>query len=442
MRSTLSRRFASLLAWGRSVEKQTGSPAAARSFEHHGALRPSGFLADVSSVTSVTAGLNTSGAVAGGFPFIFGAGRALGCGAGVRVVEEPRKLHADSVASFTLGESSGALISENSRQALVWGVGTEGQLGLGGAMGPAGSYHGGAQEPLVEAPRKLLGEPLRAIALARHRTVLLTMDGVVFCAGSGFHGELGVGASGVATAPASVVGLHEPIAAVAAGLQFTLAAGTSGAVFFFGSLGYGGSSGGGTLLRSTAGPVRLELAGAATGAPLMVAAGLHHALMSDGAKLWAMGAAWDGSGVRGGAPREVTLPHGVTSVTRVIAGPWTAAIIDGAGRAWVAGRLASPLLLGGETGPSAARALSEGRVRSGDAEIARGAAPLSRARLLADLGLDDEVGAAGGADGDGLVVAGGELYAPRLTRVLDAALEGRRMRELALGAAHAVAAVE
>ena len=378
----------------------------------------------------------------------------MGLGAGVRAVDGPRMLRSTRVRSLVLGECTGAAISESDAQAFVWGVGTEGQLGFGGAMGPEGSYHGGAQASLVESPRALAGEPLAAVALARHRTVLLTTDGVIFCAGSGFHGELGVGASGVATAPASVIGIYEPIASVAAGLQFTLAAARSGAVYFFGNLGYGGTASSNSL-RASSGPIRLEIAGAAVGSPLIIAAGLHHALVSDGSRLWALGAAWDGSGVHSGAPREITLPRGVKRIARVVAGPWTSAIVDGDGRVWIAGRLASPLLLGGETGPSAARALTEGRVAAGSATgsavsssagslahaTAATSAPLSRARLLADLGLGDEVGAAGGVDGDGLVVAGGELYAPRLTRVCDAALQGRRVTDLTLGAAHALAVV-
>jgi hypothetical protein len=456
MRATRALRGA-LLAWGRATEHATGSRGA---LEHHGATAPSG-TAGRADFAAVAAGHHASGALtAAGEALVWGTGRALGLGPGVGAAASARPLAGapPPLCALALGEHTGAALSAGAAaQARVWGVGVDGQLGLGGALGPKGSYHGGAQEALVATPRALEGEPLAAVALARFRTLLLTTEGVVFAAGAGFHGELGVsGFGGVATAPASVVGLpaDDPVAAVAAAHTFSLAATRRGRLFFWGLLGghggtravvVGGGAGGGgagaggaagapaatASLRSAA-PLELILPGS-VGAPLMLAAGHAHALISDGARVWALGASWAGDGDAAVAPRAVALPRGVARVARVAAGPWTAGIVDGDGRAWLAGRLASPLLLGGEAGPSAARALARG-------DDARAGA-VSRARLLEALGQADEIGAAGGADADGLVVAGGALFAPRLTRVVDAALAGARVVDLAIGAAHAVAVV-
>jgi len=438
-----------LLAWGACALRQTGSPAGAGAFEHHGALAPAATAARGDFVAAAAAG-DASGALdAAGAAWTWGAGRALGQGAGVRAAPAPRALRAPRAAFFALGEATGVLLDAAGAQAHVWGEGAEGQLGLGGPIGPKGSYHGGAQEAVVWEPRALAGEPLAAAAAARHRTLLLSRAGVVYAAGAGFHGELGAGASGVATAPASVVGLPEgdPVVAVAAGHTFTLAATASGRLFFLGLLGargapgaLGGAGGAGGAAPAPAPPVAPLRAAVPTelalpglppgGARLSLAAGLHHALVTDGARLWALGAAWDGSGAGGGAPRRVALPRGVRAIARVAAGAWAAAAVDGDGRAWVAGRLGSPLVLGGEAGPSAAAALAAGRAGRGP-----------RAPLLAALGQEDEIGEAGGADADGLVEAGGALWAPRLTRVLDAALEGRRVVDIALGSSHVVAVV-
>jgi len=407
----------SLLAWGRAAEHATGSPtAAAGRVDHHGALRPSGPSGARADFVSAAAGHLASGALAAdGAAFVWGTGRALGLGRGVASAAAPRALGGvPPLRLLALGEHTGAAVCARDAQARVWGVGVDGQLGLGGALGPLGSYHGGEQEALVAAPRALAGEPLAAVALARFRTLLLTADGVVFAAGAGFHGELGIsGTSGVATAPASVVGLPAGVTAIAAAHTFSLAATRCGRLFVWGLVGRGGTRavvgarGGAAAappraaaaaptLRAAA-PLELALPGG-VGAPLMLAAGHGHAIISDGARLWMLGAAWAGDGAVAVAPARVALPAGVARVARVAAGPWTAGIVDERGRVWLAGRLVSPLLLGSGERPS--------------------------------------------ADQDGLVNVDGALFAPRLTRVVDGALEGARVVDLALGAAHAVAVVE
>ena len=67
---------------------------------------------------------------------------------------------------------------------------------------------------------------------------------------------------------------------------------------------------------------------------------------------------------------------------------------------------------------------------------------MSRTGLLTALGLEDEIGAGGGRDADGLIVSDGVLFAPRLTLVQDVNLDGHRITHLALGASHALAIVE
>jgi hypothetical protein len=415
----------SLLAWGRAAEHATGSPSAGRGLEHHGALRPSGPPAARADFVSVAAGHHTSGALAAdGAAFVWGTGRALGLGLGVASAAAPRALGGvPPLRALALGEHTGAAVCAREAQARVWGVGVDGQLGLGGALGPQGSYHGGEQPALVPAPRALAGEPLAAVALARFRTLLLTADGVVFTAGAGFHGELGVsGTSGVATAPASVVGLPAGVAAVAAAHTFSLAATRCGRLFVWGLVGRGGTravvgargsaaaapraaAAAAPSLRAAA-PVELALPGG-VGAPLMLAAGHGHALVSDGERLWTLGAAWAGDGAVAVEPARVALPRGVARVARVAAGPWTAGVVDERGRVWLAGRLDSPLLLGSGERPA-----------------------------------DDKGAGAGAGGARGLVVVDGALFAPRLTRVVDDALDGARVVDLALGAAHAVAVVE
>lgn len=447
--STSSNRVVSgsVLAWGRGSEYQTGSPPLARGATHHGAFVPAGFSSSKADAVAVSAGSDVSGIInSNGQTFLFGTGCALGLGDGITCAAKPSALGGEkapvSLSQLALGESTSVAINWNG-QALVFGRGIDGQLGLGGPMGPVGSYHGGAQEDLITSPRALHGEPLASIAVARHRTLLLTKDGVVFTAGSGFHGELGAGgASGVVTAPASIVGLPnpkvDPVTSIAAGHTFTLAATQSGRLFFWGQVGHGGGPSN-TLLRSRV-PTELTLPNAQS-KPLSLAAGLHHALITDHEFLWALGSSWEHGGfdsVTGVAPRIIPLPRGVRHIAQVVAGPRTAGIVDGDGRAWLAGRLDSPLLLGGETGPTIANALSSDTYQQQQQHQKGG----TRAGLLTALGLEDEIGLSGGKDGDGIVVHDGSIFAPRLTLVQDVALDGRRIIHLALGKAHALAVVE
>lgn len=442
-----ARQHGSLLAWGGADHCQTGSPPEADGATHHGAFAPLGFH-DRSDICSVATAAHVSGAISrDGRTYTWGTGSTLGLGVGISSAAEPREIASDRFQSLKFSETAAVAISSGAdSQAFVWGVGVDGQLGLGGPMGPRGSYHGGAQETLVTRPRSLQGEPLRATAAARFRTLLLTKDGVLFSSGSGFHGELGVaGVSGVTTAPASVIGLPDaktdPVESISAGHTFTLAGTASGRLYFWGSIGHGGSPNviGGCAaavvpaLRTHV-PTELPLP-SSRGLPLTVAAGLHHAIVTDGMRLWALGTSWATGTVDatfGVAPRLVPLPRGLSRIARITAGPRNVGVIDGQGRAWIAGRLDSPLLLGAETGPSIAAALASGEAKN---------KKISRAALLASLDMEDEIGADGARDADGLSIVNGAIFSPRLTLVQDAALRGRTIIDLALGHSHALAVV-
>jgi len=318
-------------------------------------------------VTAISAGSTSGGFImANGKPYVFGTGSALGCGGEVDssktpVLPTPLPLKAKSLH---LGDSTGLALDSLTSTPHVWGVGSEGQLGLGGAIGPLGSYHGGAQPNLVATPQALQGEALvPSVVLAKHRTLLLSEQGVVYVTGSGFNGELGIsGTSGVVTAPCSVVGLPDPamdkVVAIAGGVTFSLAATQSGKLFFWGLVGHGG--GDTTRMKHTQ-PTELTLPGRREGGGrLKLAAGSHHALITDGFTLWAMGSSWSSGGFEDGVhPRVVPLPSGVRKITHVAAGPWTAGVVTDERDVWVAGRINSPFLLGGEAGPSATKCLAE-----------------------------------------------------------------------------------
>lgn len=421
---------------------------------HHAMLPPLGDKGI--GVTAISAGSTSGGFIVGsGKPYVFGTGSALGCGVDsskTPLLPTPLPIQAKSLH---LGDSTGLALDSQTSTPHVWGVGSEGQLGLGGAIGPLGSYHGGAQPNLVSTPQALQGEALvPSVVLSKHRTLLLSEQGVVYVTGSGFNGELGIsGTSGVVTAPCSVVGLPDPamdkVVAIAGGLTFSLAATQSGKLFFWGLVGHGG--GDTTRMKHTQ-PTKLTLPGRKEGgARLKLAAGNHHALVTDGITLWALGSSWSSGGFEDGVhPRVVPLPSGVRKITHVAAGPWTAGVVTDERDVWVAGRVNSPYLLGGEAGPSATKCLAEiedGVMQGKQAGANPPSTPPpkpSRADLLEELGMEEEIGRAGGYDGDGLVWRNGYLYSKRLIRVVDKALAGKGVRvlDLALGLSHGVILLE
>jgi hypothetical protein len=209
----------------------------------------------------------------------------------------PRIVPLPPVAQAFLGATHSAFLTTDGRL-FTCGEGNEGQLGHGGALGPAGSWHGGGQGQAgtVTVPTEVIVKesesssaasegsvPVATAAVSRHFTLLLTRDGRVWAAGSSFDHALGVDAASLQTAgargklslvestltglptsvgdsdgpgtgaggrgaytmqPEPVRGLPphslDPVVSIGAGLTFSIAATRSGRVFFWGRLGHGG----------------------------------------------------------------------------------------------------------------------------------------------------------------------------------------------------------
>jgi len=273
-------------------------------------LLPPGAPAAAVATTPRGAGAAVVLSAEGGRAFILGGAPLLG---DTYVTAPLAFADAEPVAALALGGAavpSLALISASGRVAALGAAG-EGQLGLGGVMGPAGSYGGGTQRALVvapaELPRAAFGSDSAAVAaaaLAPHHSLFATRCGRVFAAGSSFSGALGLGlgAPPFAMAPEPLLGLPDaqadPAVAVGAGLAFSLVATRAGRLFFCGRLGHGGVVRGGAaasaiVAAAAAGPaslastVPLELPlltpradDPAPGLRLRIACGLHHALVS------------------------------------------------------------------------------------------------------------------------------------------------------------------
>ncbi|MFO1306200.1 MAG: hypothetical protein U1F54_20940 [Burkholderiales bacterium] len=109
------------------------------------------------------------------------------------------------------------------RTVYAWGGNAAGQLGVGHLR-------------TVEAPARIaIPHRVQAIAAGASHALALSTDGRVLAWGSNNHGQLGLGqgAPAYATTPAEV-SLHERAQAVAAGMYFSLALGTSGRVYAWG----------------------------------------------------------------------------------------------------------------------------------------------------------------------------------------------------------------
>jgi hypothetical protein len=286
----------------------------------------------------------------------------------------PLPLPLPPVASVSLGHAHAAVVTRDGRL-FTCGAGSEGQLGLGGQLGPAGSYHGGTQRETVTDLTQVGvggrgGVVAAAAAAPKHFTLLLLLrqsppesppsDGV-FSFGSSFDGALGVGEEGerraYAMAPARVGSPSafpppgDRVVAVGAGLTFSLAATEWGRLFAWGRIGLGGETGpAASVPFASHDPVELPLPGAPeailessssspAGRPrlaLKISCGLHHAAISlgpvaaaaggmddhedgmgVGGRLWTLGRGdtWGALGVEGGL-------EFASAPVEVVRGPW------------------------------------------------------------------------------------------------------------------------
>jgi alpha-tubulin suppressor-like RCC1 family protein len=202
--------LARILTFGRATEGQTGVPSSsAGPNKHHGPMDPTeGTL----SSSSITASASASGLVAsGGRVFVCGRGPLGHLGLGSSMLSAPSLCSVDlpdgssnSTSRILMSSNANhtAFLSADGKSLAMAGSGAEGQLALGGALGIAGSYHGGSQPTAMHSPVPVsipASSPIKDIALSRHRTVFLTADGSVFVAGTGFSGELGLGTTTVTT---------------------------------------------------------------------------------------------------------------------------------------------------------------------------------------------------------------------------------------------------
>lgn len=205
---------------GRAAEGQLGSRV-----QSAGKLGSSSALPSVlieattpSPEIRLTAGDAFSAIVSDGRAFVAGRGKHGELGLGEAILASSDfcavSLSGDkrAAAAFSGHGASHTVFLDDEGIPHVSGTGSEGQLGLGGRLGPRGSYHGGQQEAAVfepvpaREPFSSRGERVVHAALSRHRTVFLTDAGNVYTAGTGFHGELGLGTVTYATEP---TGWHE-----------------------------------------------------------------------------------------------------------------------------------------------------------------------------------------------------------------------------------------
>jgi hypothetical protein len=231
-------------------------------------------------------------------------------------------------------------------QLYALGEAKDGQLGLGGRLGPAGSYHGGQQPDALTSPTRIaepfagLGEQVVQACAGRFVSVALTDSGAVYTCGASFAGQLGHGDAASATAPHRVMGLpapgDDPVVRIGAGTSFCLAATASGALYFWGRLGHGGTEarvGGAseaaptgaadsTVLQSRE-AIRLPFASAGGQAMAHLACGAQHAAFSDGVRLWTLGLG------RSGALGTGSTTDCLTPVEVDVAAVWAKACSDG-----------------------------------------------------------------------------------------------------------------
>lgn len=211
---------------------------------------------------------------------------------------------------------------------LCWGDNGDGQLGDGTTVQHA-------------TPALVIGltQPIRAIAAGDQHTCALDSAGAVRCWGSNASGALGNGSSAAqSTTPALVTGLSGGVVAIAAGGSTTCAAMASGGAVCWGANSSGQIGDGSTMNRSAPSATTGVLGGVLAGATSLAPAGDHTCLIAAGGSVECSGDDTNGALGNGGNESVDTfvasgLMSDVVAVTASLA--VTCALIDdGTVRCW------------------------------------------------------------------------------------------------------------
>ena len=248
--------------WGRNLERQLGDASTISS------ALPVGVVGLPAGAIAVGGGSHHTCAVAGGEAWCWGSNqqRQLGVSFSAPGGNAPVRTFQSALA-IAAGAFHGCLVSRQAEVA-CWGTDGYGQLGLGPMIGAAhvpitilpsgaaavalGEFHtcalmasgamkcwgrnakgqiGDASTTDRTLPVDVVGAAgVASIAAGYNHTCALTRGGAVKCWGDNAGGQLGNGSTAPSAVPVDVTGLHDGIAAIAAGGAHTCALGTTGAV--------------------------------------------------------------------------------------------------------------------------------------------------------------------------------------------------------------------
>lgn len=260
------------------------------------------------AVASVAAGdLHSLAVVSGGSTYAWGSNSAGQLGIGtVEDAEVPTRVDAPKGVTFTAVDANAehSLALGSDRNAYAWGRGAAGQLGNGAtenALAPA----------LVNVPD---GVTFTAVAAGYSHSLAIGSDGNVYAWGRDNYGQLGNGASGDALTPELVEAPDGvTFTAIAAGYYHSLAVGSDGHVYAWGS-NFSGQLGNGATEDALV-PTPVDTPEGVTFST--VAAGSYHslALGSDGnTYAWGQnkyGQLGNGTQTGSNVPTRVHAPQGV-----------------------------------------------------------------------------------------------------------------------------------
>ncbi len=220
-------------------------------------------------------------------------------------------------------------------------IGSDGKLYAWGANDLGQLGDGTTTQRITPVPVNLpSGVSPLALSAGVYHSLVIGNDGKLYAWGRNYYGEVGDGTTTQRNAPVPV-NLPSGVSAVsvAGGFAHSLAIGSDGKLYAWGSNNYGELGDGTNTNRSN--PVLVNLPSGVS--PVAVTAGDLHslALGSDG-KIYAWGynphgQVGDGSTTNRNTPVQVTLPSGVSAVS-VTAGPYHSLAIGSDGKLYVWGR--------------------------------------------------------------------------------------------------------